>query len=118
MLDMLDRLAPDPKGYAKQWREQCRETIARKKAPKAKPAAGQRVTYNGKAYTLSGPAGARRGWFVHTDTGERYRMNAQQVAQALRAPPPAPPEPPRSKEQTPAEFFKAHFQFVHIGDPA
>jgi len=118
MLDMLDKLAPDPKGYAAQWREACRETIARNKAPKAKPTAGQRVTYNGKAYTLSGPAGARKGWIVHSDTGERYRMNARQVSQALNAPPPAPPEPPRSKEQTPAEFFRDHFQFIRIGDPA
>jgi hypothetical protein len=118
MLDMLDKLAPDPKGYAAQWRTACRETIARKRTPKAKPAAGQRVTYNKTAYTLFGPAGPRKGWIVHSDTGARYRMNAQQVAQALRAPPPAPPEPPRSKEQTPAEFFKDHFQFVHVGDPA
>jgi hypothetical protein len=118
MLDMLDQLAPDPTGYAADWRKACRETIARNKAPKAKAQAGQRVTYNKTAYTLSHPAGPRKGWIVHSDTGERYRMNARQVSQALKAPPPAPPEPPRSKEQTPAEFFKAHFQFVHIGDPA
>ena len=116
MLDLLDRLAPNPEGHAKQWREACRETIARKKAPKAKPAAGQRVTYNGQAYTLSHPAGPHKGWIVHSDTGERYRMNAQQVSQALKAPPPAPAEPPRSKEVTPAEFFAAHVQFIHIGD--
>jgi hypothetical protein len=118
MLDLLDRLAPDPQGYAAQWRKDCRETIARNKTPKAKPAAGQRVTYNKTAYTLSHPAGPRKGWIVHSDSGERYRMNARQVSQALRAPPPAPAEPPRSKEQTPAEFFKDHFQFVHVGDPA
>lgn len=118
MLDMLDRLAPNPTGYAAEWRKDCRENIARKRTPKAKPTAGQRVTYNKTAYTLFGPAGARKGWIVHTDTGERYRMNARQVAQALRAPAPPPPEPPRSKEVTPAEFFRAHVQFVHIGDPA
>jgi hypothetical protein len=118
MLDMLDRLAPHPKGYAAQWREACRETIARKKAPKAKPAAGQRVTYNKTAYTLSHPAGPRKGWIVHSDTGARYRMNARQVSEALREPPPAPPEPPRSKEQTPAEFFRDHFQFIHVKEPA
>jgi hypothetical protein len=118
MLAMLDRLAPDPTGYAAQWRTACRETIARKRTPKAKPAAGQRVTYNKINYTLFGPAGARKGWIVHSDTGERYRMNARQVAQALKAPPPAPPEPPRSKEQTPEQFFRDHFQFVHVGDPA
>ena len=119
MLDMLDRLAPDPKGYAKQWREQCRETIARKRSkPKAKPTEGQRVTYNGAAYTLISPRGPRRGWTVSTDNGARYRMNARQVSEALREPPPAPPEPPRSKEQTPAEFFRDHFQFIHVKDPA
>jgi len=118
MLDMLDRLAPNPTGYAADWRKACRETIARKKKPKAKPAAGQRVTYGGQAYTLSHPAGPRKGWIVHSDMGARYRMNAQQVNQALRAPPPQSPEPPRSKEQTPEQFFKDHFLFVRVGDPA
>lgn len=118
MLDMLDRLAPDPKGYGKQWREQCRETIARKRTPKAKPIKGQRVTYNGKAYTLETPAGPRKGWRVSTDTGEVYRMNARQLSQALSQPTPPPPEPPRSKEVTPAEFFRAHVQFVHVGAAA
>ena len=118
MLDMLDELAPNPTGHAADWRKACRETIERKRTPKAKPAAGQRVTYNKTAYTLSHPAGARKGWIVHTDTGERYRMNARQVAAALRAPAPPPAEPPRSKEVTPAEFFRAHVQFVHVGDPA
>lgn len=116
MLDMLDKLAPNPTGYAAQWRAACRENLKAK--TKTKPAAGQRVTYNKTAYTLFGPAGARKGWIVHTDTGERYRMNARQVAQALRAPAPPPAEPPRSKEVTPAEFFRAHVQFVHVGDPA
>lgn len=118
MLDMLDRLAPNPTGYAADWRKACRENIARKKSPKAKPAAGQRVTYNGQAYTLSHPAGPRKGWIVHSDTGARYRMNAQQVSQALRATPPAPAEPPRSKEQTPEQFFRDHFQFIHVGATA
>jgi len=84
MLDMLDRLAPDPTGYAADWRKACRENIARKKAPKAKPAAGQRVTYNSQAFTLSHPAGPRKGWIVHSDAGARYRMNAQQVNQAIK----------------------------------
>lgn len=118
MLDMLDELAPNPTGHAADWRKACRETIERKRTPKAKPAAGQRMTYNKTAYTLSHPAGARKGWIVHTDTGERYRMNARQLAQALRQPAPPPAEPPRSKEVSPAEFFRAHVQFIHIGDPA
>ena len=116
MLDMLDKLAPNPTGYAAQWREACREALKAK--PKTKPTAGQRVTYNKTAYTLFSPAGARKGWIVHTDTGERYRMNARQLAQALRQPAPPPPEPPRSKEVSPAEFFRAHVQFIHVGDPA
>lgn len=118
MLDMLDKLAPNPEGYAAQWRTACRETIARKRTPKVKPVTGKRVTYNKTNYTLFGPAGARRGWIVHSDTGERYRMNARQLAQALRAPAPPPAEPPRSKEVSPAEFFRAHVQFVRVGDPA
>lgn len=116
MLDMLDKLAPNPTGYAAQWREQCRQTLKDKAKPRAKPTEGQRVSYNGTAYTLIFPRGPRKGWTVSTDTGERYRMNARQVAEALRAPAPPPAEPPRSKEVTPAEFFRAHVQFVHIGD--
>jgi hypothetical protein len=89
MLDLLDKLAPNPTGYAAKWRESCRANLKAK--PKAKPAAGQRVTYGGKAYTLISPAGPRRGWKVSADTGETYRMNARQVAEALRAPAPQPP---------------------------
>lgn len=110
MLDMLDQLAPNPTGYAAQWREQCRENLkAKAKAkPKAKPTEGQRVTYNGTAYTLITPRGPRKGWTVSTDNGARYRMSARQVAEALRAPAPPPAEPPRSKEMSPAEFFRAN----------
>jgi len=115
MLDLLDKLAPTPTGHAADWRKACRETIARKRTPKAKAAAGQRVTYNGKAYTLETPAGPRKGWKVSTDAGEVYRMNARQLSQALSQPAPPPPEPPRSKEVTPAEFFRAHVQFIHVG---
>lgn len=84
MLDMLDRLAPNPTGYAAQWRKDCREAIAKAKAPKTKPTEGQRVTYDGETYTLIAPRGPRRGWTVSAENGARYRMNARQVAQALR----------------------------------
>lgn len=113
MLDLLDKLAPNPTGHAAQWRKECREAL-KAKTTKAKPAAGQRVTYGGTAYTLERPAGPRRGWTVSTDNGNTYRMNARQLSQAMRQPPPA--EPTQSKEVTPAEFFAAHVQFVHIGD--
>ena len=85
MLDMLDKLAPDPTGYAAQWRTACREKL-KAKTTKAKPTEGQRVTYNGEAYTLIAPRGPRRGWTVSTDSGARYRMNARQVAQAMKDP--------------------------------
>lgn len=116
MLDLLDKLAPNPKGYAEQWRKACRDNL--KKKPKAKPVAGQRVTYNGTAYTLLTAAAPRKGWKVSNDAGEVFRMSARQLNQALAAPAPPPAEPPRSKEVSPAEFFRAHVQFVHVGDPA
>lgn len=101
MLDLLDKLAPNPTGYAAEWRARCRENLKAK--PKTKPKAGDRVTYNGTAYTLISPRGPRKGWTVSTDNGARYRMNARQLSEAMRRP--IPPEPKFSKEVTPAEFF-------------
>lgn len=114
MLDLLDKLAPNPSGYAADWRTRCRENLkhARKKT---KRAAGQRVTYGGTEYTLIEPAGPRKGWRVSAPNGAIYRMKARQLSQATAAPEPAP-EPAPSKQISAAEFFADHFQIVHIGD--
>lgn len=117
MLDMLDKLAPEPNGYAKEWRERCRANLA-SKGKTRKPVAGDRVNYGGVFYILLRPAGQRRGWHVKAeDTGMHYRMKANQVAVAL-ARAEDPPEPTFSKEVTPEQYFKAHVSFIHIGDPA
>jgi hypothetical protein len=121
MLDLLDKLAPNPTGYAAQWRKDCRENIARSKAPKAKPKAGDRVIYGGTEYTLERPAGPRRGWQVKHPSGHTYRMNARQLSHAMSRPAPAP-EPAPQKQVTPAEFFSANYGnkvlFVQVGDRA
>jgi hypothetical protein len=115
MLDMLDKLAPNPTGYAEQWRKSCREKIAQRNATKkAKPAAGQRVIYGGIEYTLISPAGPRRGWRVSSPTGQIYRMNAHQLGQAKPAPEPAAPAP--KDNQAAADFLAAHFQVIIVGD--
>lgn len=101
MLDLLDKLAPNPEGYAKEWRERCRARLA-DKTPKKQPKADDIVVYGGNEYTLICPAGARRGWRVKDHrNGGIYRMNARQLAAALAA----PPQPKFSKEVPPAEFF-------------
>lgn len=117
MLDLLDKLAPEPEGYAKDWRERCRANLA-SKGKTRKPKAGERVKYNGVFYTLLRPAGPRRGWHVEAEeTGKHYRMKAKQVTVGL-ASMDEPPEPTYSKEMTPEQYFKAHVSFIHIGDPA
>jgi hypothetical protein len=119
MLDMLDKLAPNPTGYAEKWRKSCREKIEQSRTTKkAKPAAGQRVIYGGIEYNLIEPAGPRRGWRVSSPTGQVYRMNARQLGQAKPGPAAAPtaPEPTPSKQISAAQFFADHFQIVIVGD--
>ncbi len=117
MLDMLDKLAPNPTGYAEQWRKSCREKIEQSKTKKkAKPAAGQRVIYGGIEYSLISPAGPRRGWRVLSPTGQIYRMNAQQLAQAKPAPDPTPAPAEPKDNQAAADFLAAHFQIIIVGD--
>jgi hypothetical protein len=113
MLDLLDKLAPDPQGmYALKWRADCKDRLAAKKYG-TKPDVGMRINYGGIDYTLMGPAGARRGWHVRTDKGIFYRMTAKQICKALEK---REPEPTFTKEVTPQEFFKEHIQ--HIGAQA
>lgn len=45
ILDLLDKLAPNPEGYAAEWRESCRKTLARRaEARKVKPGTTIRLT--------------------------------------------------------------------------
>ena len=120
MLDLLDKLAPEPRGYAADWRKSCREKLAKKKEKTREPKAGERVTYGDINYTLIRPYAPRRGWQVKNDEGFIYRMNARQLSAALRnpAPPEHTPEPTPSKQVTPEQFFREHVQFIHVGDRA
>jgi hypothetical protein len=84
-----------PVGFAAHWRERVRAYHA---AQLVRPAlvAGAWVSYGGRVYQLSAPAGPRRGWHVVDVFGQRYRMKARQLAQAKPAPghEPAPVDRP------------------------
>jgi hypothetical protein len=92
MLDILDVLAPNPEGYAAQWRQSCRDNLANRVKPR-KPQVGERVEYGGVCYTLIQPYWARRGWQVKDDFGAVYRMGARQLCAALRNPVPEKAQP-------------------------
>lgn len=113
MLDMLDRLAPNPNHYASEWRRKCREKIAAKKT-RTEWQAGDRVEYGRTTYRLDTPAGPRKGWRVTDEATEcAYRMTAHQLAKARKLEP-AEQVPHFSKEVTPEQFMRDHFQFIHI----
>lgn len=114
MLDMLDALAPNPPGqYAAGWRQACRDRIAAKRS-RTQWQTGDRVEYGRTAYRLDRPAGPRKGWHVTDEaTGCTYRMNARQLAKARKLET-AEQVPHFSKEVTPEQFMRDHFQIVHI----
>jgi hypothetical protein len=97
MVDMLDKLAPNPGGYAEKWRAAVRERHAKKRA-RPKLAAGMRVALgpsDGRVYELLAPRvswrGRAAGWHVvEVATGTRYRMSAQHAARARIVPEPFP----------------------------
>lgn len=104
MLDMLDRLAPNPTGYAANWRKSCREYHDAKKA-RAVWQAGDRIDNGRAVYVLIEPAAPRRGWRVYDEaTGDRYRMPAAQLARATKLKPGEQPFRP-TKQVSAAEFF-------------
>ena len=114
MLDMLDRLAPNPTGHAAEWRAKCREHLARKKAREVWKA-GDRIEYAREAYTLKRAAGRCRGWIVtHEGSGLDYRIPARALSKCRRLDPGERAFKP-TKEISPAEFFRDHFTHVHIG---
>lgn len=80
IINALDRLAPNPGGYAKEWRQKCRENAdAKLQRAKRMLRPGDTVrTKTGNDYKLVSPAGPRRGWYV-TDAvkpGTIYRMSS------------------------------------------
>jgi hypothetical protein len=105
MLDMLDKLAPNPPGqYAAGWRQACRDRIAAKKA-RTVWQAGDRVQYGREAYTLKRPAGPRRGWIVTHASGLDYRLPARALSNARRLEPGEEPFRP-TKQVTAAEIIR------------
>ena len=116
MLDLLDKLAPNPRGmYAAGWRQACRDRHAAKKARQVWKA-GDRIEYGREAYTLKREAGPRRGWIVTMEkSGFDYRIPARALSRARRL---EPGEMVQvfSKEVSAAEFMRDHFTHVYIGD--
>lgn len=104
MLDMLDRLAPNPAGYAAEWRRKCREHQAATKA-RTVWKAGDRVQYGRDAYTLKRPAGPRKGWIVTHPSGMDYRLPARALSNARRLEPGEEPSRP-TKQVSAAEIFQ------------
>ena len=103
MLDMLDRLAPNPTGYAAKWRQACRDRHAAKKTRQLWRA-GDRVEYGREEYALIQPAGPRRGWIV-MHHGTTYRLPARALSKARRLNPGEQAFKP-AKEVSPTEFFQ------------
>ena len=83
MLDMLDRLAPNPTGYAAEWRQKCRDRIAAKKT-RTPWQTGQRLEFNSTVYTLTHPAAPRRGWYATDETGQRWRLPVAYLARSKK----------------------------------
>jgi hypothetical protein len=83
---ILDLLSPTDNQYALEWRQRCRDYIARKKAA-PKPVAGMIVTVGQHQYRLDSPVrNARLGWHVtRVSDGRWFRMPARQLNAALRA---------------------------------
>lgn len=117
MLDMLDRLDPNPTEQARTWRQKCREHQAAKKT-RTVWKAGDRVDNGRAVYVLIEPAGPRKGWRVYDEaTNTRYRMPAAQLTRATRLEPNEKPFRP-TKQVDAAQFIRENFQFIHVGDRA
>ena len=105
MLDILDRLAPNPTGHAAEWRRKCREHHAAKKT-RTLWKAGDRVDFGGHVYKLEEPPGPRRGWkVIREDTCERYRMCFAYLSRATKLEQDEQPFRP-TKQVSAAEFFQ------------
>jgi hypothetical protein len=89
MLDLLDRLAPEPNGYALDWRARCRAAHAdKKRRAKIQWAPGMRVQFTptGRVFEILADAGPRRGFFVRVADRsdlQQYRATARSFAHAV-----------------------------------
>ena len=82
-LSLLNKASPVTGSYAVDWRERVRAYHARRKT--AKPVAGMVVKYGGLEYRLDRPYAPRKGWSVtRLQDAMQFRMNAHQLAEALR----------------------------------
>ncbi len=86
MLDMLDRLAPDPGVNAAAWRAKCREVHRENALKNAIPwQGGDKVEYGGNIYKLLTPAAQKPGWRVQCEkTGQIYRMPPAHLRKSVR----------------------------------
>lgn len=83
MLDKLDKLAPNPRGYAADWRARCRHQHATRKARRKTYAPGLCVKLGTCwTYKLQYPAGIRKGWIVLRDDGRVFRMSNAQLSKS------------------------------------
>lgn len=81
-LSLLNEADPPESKYASDWREEVRQFHAAKKQ-RPKPAPDKVVKYGDRTFRLVRPYAPRRGWVADCiDDGVRYRLNAQQLAQA------------------------------------
>ena len=81
ILDLLDKVAPNPEGGAKIWREKCRQKLTDKNS--IKPCAGMDISYGGHIYKLIKPAGRRRGWIAVHGNGNIFRLPVRAMAYAV-----------------------------------
>lgn len=112
MLDMLDRLDPQPTEQAAKWRQKCREHQAAKKT-RTVWQAGDRIEYGREEYTLKAPAGRARGWIVEHH-GTTYRLPARALSKARKLEPNEQAFKP-TKEISAEQFMREHFTFIHVG---
>lgn len=74
---VLALLSPTDSGFAQRWRERCERQLLE---DQGKARAGARICYGGTDYTLTRPAGLRKGWIVHrVPDGMQFRMNCRQL---------------------------------------
>ena len=96
-LSLLDKVDPPTNDHARAWRDKVIEHHRLMGKKKKVIAPGQTVTLNNQQYTLIEPYAPRKGWLVkHTETGQRYRMKAKDLARAAMSvarilPPTQPP---------------------------
>lgn len=81
MIQLLDTLCPDAYGtYGHAWRDRVLAKHASRKKP-VKPNAGDRISYAGKTYIVTGTAGHRRGLYVQLETSRMtYRLPARAIS--------------------------------------